>query len=91
MSCEECSPMDHWEQEEGAPRKGHTYFQHQVNFFLPEAKDEKNRLMQIWVEVRYLGTPPKTYGMGAYEITRALGWEHLEGTIWGIGYDRVIP
>lgn len=73
-----CECKEEYNIDPSAKESGATWLQNEVEFFFPEKKGDR-RLMQIYVLVKYIGTPSHVYGGGLYEITTALGWEHLVG------------
>lgn len=65
-----------------------TYFQHEVNYFIPKRKKDR-RLMSVYVIVEPYYFENNT--IPCYKIVAAKGFEHIEGVIFSTTLDRLTP
>ena len=89
-NCCECSehPINGWSKPTDVPQYGSTFLQMQVCELIPALKDDR-RLLSAYALVKFIGQPSNCHGMGVYKVTKCLGFEHMEGRMFGIGYDKV--
>lgn len=87
MGCDCCNKneMDSWTIRKDVPQSGYAFLQNVVSEFFPDRPDDK-RIISVYVGVKYIGTPPNVHGGGVYEITSTIGFDHMVGRRFGIGY-----
>ena len=88
--CECSRPIDDWTKRLDVPQYGTATIHQPVSHFIPERLND-NRLIQVHCVVEFVGEPPKHFGIGVYRVVECLGFEHLKGKMYGIGYNRVNP